>query len=125
MKYVRLGKTGLLVSRTSFGALPIQRIEQQEVTRILNRAFDAGINFYDYSRHAVLVDFDNDADQDLAVLVGNETVLLATTSMPKSVYIALSALCQPVSVDMTNPLIFTAVFKNTFGAKAAPSGDRL
>ena len=50
MKYVRLGKTGLMVSRTSFGALPIQRIDEQEVTRIIHAAIDGGVNFFDTAR---------------------------------------------------------------------------
>ena len=50
MEYVRFGKTGLEVSRTSFGALPIQRISFDESKKILLSAFDAGINFYDTAR---------------------------------------------------------------------------
>ena len=47
MEYTRLGRTGLSVSRTSFGALPIQRIPESESTAILRAAYEAGINFYD------------------------------------------------------------------------------
>ena len=47
MEYTRLGRTGLSVSRTSFGALPIQRIPESESTAILRVAYEAGINFYD------------------------------------------------------------------------------
>ncbi len=47
MEKIRLGRTGLMVSRTSFGALPIQRTDYDEAKRILRRAFDAGINYYD------------------------------------------------------------------------------
>ena len=43
----RLGRTGLRVSRTAFGVLPLQRTERREATRILRRAYDAGITFYD------------------------------------------------------------------------------
>lgn len=51
MEYVSLGKTGLLVSRTSFGALPIQRVQNyEEATRIIRRAYDGGINFFDSAR---------------------------------------------------------------------------
>ena len=50
MKKTRLGKTGLMVTRTSFGVLPIQRTEKEEAARILRRAFDGGINFYDTAR---------------------------------------------------------------------------
>lgn len=45
-----LGRTGLEVTRTSFGVLPLQRRTLDEAVRILRRAFDAGINFYDTAR---------------------------------------------------------------------------
>ena len=47
MKMIRLGRTGLMVSRTSFGALPIQRISHAESTRLLRRAYEAGVNYFD------------------------------------------------------------------------------
>jgi aryl-alcohol dehydrogenase-like predicted oxidoreductase len=47
MKKVRLGKTGLSVTKTAFGALPIQRVDMAEAKRILRKAYDAGINYYD------------------------------------------------------------------------------
>lgn len=50
MKKTRLGKTDLMVTRTAFGVLPIQRTEREEAARILRRAFEGGINFYDTAR---------------------------------------------------------------------------
>jgi uncharacterized protein len=50
MEHTLLGRTGLRVSRTSFGVLPIQRTEKEEAAGILKKAFDAGINFYDTAR---------------------------------------------------------------------------
>ena len=47
---LRLGKTGLQVSRTAFGVLPIQRVPAAEAVRILQRAVEAGITFYDSAR---------------------------------------------------------------------------
>ena len=47
MEKIRLGRTGLLVSRTSFGALPIQRISRTEAAALVRRAFDAGVNYFD------------------------------------------------------------------------------
>lgn len=47
METVRLGKTGLTVTKNSFGALPIQRVTKEEAIRILRKAYDAGINYYD------------------------------------------------------------------------------
>lgn len=50
MKTTRLGRTDLVVSRTGFGALPLQRVEMNEAVRILWAAYDAGITFYDTAR---------------------------------------------------------------------------
>jgi aryl-alcohol dehydrogenase-like predicted oxidoreductase len=46
----RLGRTDLMVSRSGFGALPIQRITIQEAGRLLRKAYDRGINFFDTAR---------------------------------------------------------------------------
>src|SRR5690554_6245976 len=50
MQYLPLGSTGLTVSKTSFGAIPIQRISRDEAKRLLLRAVDGGINFFDTAR---------------------------------------------------------------------------
>lgn len=50
LQKTRLGKTELMVTRTSFGALPIQRVELDEAARLVRKAFDAGINFFDTAR---------------------------------------------------------------------------
>ena len=47
MEKVRLGKTDLWVTKTAFGALPIQRISHDDSKRLLRRAYDAGINYFD------------------------------------------------------------------------------
>lgn len=50
METTRLGRTNLTVSRTGFGALPLQRVEMSEAIRILRAAYDGGITFYDTAR---------------------------------------------------------------------------
>jgi aryl-alcohol dehydrogenase-like predicted oxidoreductase len=50
MEYTVLGRTNLKVSRSGFGALPIQRVSFDEAERLLLSAFDAGINFFDTAR---------------------------------------------------------------------------
>ena len=50
MEYFTLGGTDLRVSRTGFGALPIQRVTFEEASRLLNRALDAGVNYIDTAR---------------------------------------------------------------------------
>ena len=47
MKKLRLGRTDLMVTRTAFGALPVQRRSKEDGARLLRMAFDAGINFFD------------------------------------------------------------------------------
>lgn len=50
MEKIRLGKTNLMVTRTSFGALPIQRVSLEEARKILWKAYESGINFFDTAR---------------------------------------------------------------------------
>lgn len=47
MEKIRLGKTDLWVSKMSFGALPVQRIDREAATRLLRRAYESGINYFD------------------------------------------------------------------------------
>jgi len=48
MEYISLGKTGLMVSRTAFGALPLQRIvDYNESSALIRAAYEGGINFFD------------------------------------------------------------------------------
>lgn len=50
MERMTLGRTGLEVHRTAFGVLPLQRTETTEAVKILRRAYDSGIDFYDTAR---------------------------------------------------------------------------
>ena len=47
METIRLGRTDLMVSKTAFGALPIQRISKEDAVKLVRRAYDAGINYFD------------------------------------------------------------------------------
>jgi predicted aldo/keto reductase-like oxidoreductase len=47
MKKVRLGKTGLMMSRVGMGGIPIQRPPFDEAVKIINRALDLEVNFID------------------------------------------------------------------------------
>lgn len=47
MKMVRLGRSELMVTKTSFGALPIQRISMDEAVKIVRKAYDGGVNYFD------------------------------------------------------------------------------
>jgi predicted aldo/keto reductase-like oxidoreductase len=50
MQTVTLGKTGLIVSKNGFGALPIQRIAKKNAVYLLQKAFYNGINYFDSAR---------------------------------------------------------------------------
>ena len=50
MQTVVLGKTGLVVSKNGFGALPIQRISTEDAGLLLQKAYEHGINFFDTAR---------------------------------------------------------------------------
>jgi len=47
MKKVALGRTGLKVSRVGMGGIPIARPQEDEAIKVLQRALDLGINFFD------------------------------------------------------------------------------
>jgi aryl-alcohol dehydrogenase-like predicted oxidoreductase len=50
MDKIKLGRTNLMVTRSSFGALPVQRVSFEEAKNILRKAYDNGINFFDTAR---------------------------------------------------------------------------
>ena len=50
MDKIILGKTNLMVTRSGFGALPVQRVSFEEAKNILRKAYANGINFYDTAR---------------------------------------------------------------------------
>jgi aryl-alcohol dehydrogenase-like predicted oxidoreductase len=50
MERMKLGRTGLVVGRSGFGALPIQRLDFEEAGRLLVKAYDNGIDFFDTAR---------------------------------------------------------------------------
>ena len=50
MQKIILGRTGLEVTRSGYGALPLQRIPIAEAVALLRQARDGGINFFDTAR---------------------------------------------------------------------------
>jgi len=47
MKTIRLGKTGLEVSRIGFGGIPIMRLAEDEAIKVVQRCLDLGVTFLD------------------------------------------------------------------------------
>ena len=50
MNQVTLGKTGITVPQNAFGALPIQRVCQDYAVKLLRRAYEGGMRFFDTAR---------------------------------------------------------------------------
>ena len=50
MKTVTLGRTGITTPQNAFGALPIQRVNLPDAVKILRRAYDGGMTFFDTAR---------------------------------------------------------------------------
>lgn len=50
MREITLGKTGITVPQNAFGALPVQRADMDTAIRILKRAYEGGMTFFDTAR---------------------------------------------------------------------------
>ena len=48
---MRLGKTSIETPQNAFGALPIQRVSQNEAIKLLREAFDGGMTYFDTARY--------------------------------------------------------------------------
>ena len=50
MTKVLLGKTGIEVEKNAFGALPVQRVSQEDAVKLLRKAYEGGMRFFDTAR---------------------------------------------------------------------------
>jgi len=50
MSKIQLGSTGIEIEKNGFGCLPIQRVSKEEAARLLRKAADGGINYFDTAR---------------------------------------------------------------------------
>lgn len=80
MDRVRLGKTGLMVSRISFGGLPIQSVDRDSAAAVARYAFEQGINFFDTARAYTT----SEADLGRALAGLGDKVIVATKSYQRS-----------------------------------------
>ena len=48
---MRLGKTEIVTIQNAFGALPIQRVNDDEAVKILKRAYNGGMTYFDTARY--------------------------------------------------------------------------
>ncbi len=79
MHYRTLGRTGLEISEVGFGGIPIIRLSMEESVRVLRRAYDRGITFYDTAN--VYLDSEEKMGQAFAGLRGK--LIIATKSMKR------------------------------------------
>lgn len=50
MRMMTLGSTGITTPKNAFGALPIQRISQADAVRLVRKAYEGGMTFFDTAR---------------------------------------------------------------------------
>lgn len=50
MRNIILGKTGITTPQNAFGALPVQRVDMDTAVKILRRAYEGGMTFFDTAR---------------------------------------------------------------------------
>lgn len=50
MRQIELGKTGITTPQNAFGALPIQRVDKESAVRLLRRAYEGGMTYFDTAR---------------------------------------------------------------------------
>ena len=81
MDMIRLGRTELLVTKNGFGALPVQRVGMEEAARILRRAYEGGINYFDTAR------FYTDSEEKIGRALGDvrEMIIISTKTMATTV----------------------------------------
>ncbi len=77
METMRLGRTDLIVSKNGFGALPVQRVSMEEAVKILRRAYEGGINYFDTAH--VYSDSEEKIGQALSHV--RENIILSTKAM--------------------------------------------
>jgi predicted aldo/keto reductase-like oxidoreductase len=74
MKKITLGRTNISTNIIGFGALPIQRVSEDYAGMLLNKAYDAGVTFFDTARGYS----DSEKKIGLALSGVRENIYLAT-----------------------------------------------
>lgn len=80
MRTVTLGSTGITTIQNAFGALPIQRVSDDEAVAILQRAYEGGMRYFDTARAYS----DSEHKLGLAFAGMREAVFIATKTMAKT-----------------------------------------
>ncbi len=103
MEKMRLGGTDLRVSRCGFGALPIQRVPMNDAVRLLRKAFEHGIDFFDTARYY------SDSEEKIgnALSTARKEIKIATKAMAstrKDVVTSLSSSLEKLRTDYVDIL---------------------
>ncbi|MBS5283588.1 MAG: aldo/keto reductase [Clostridiales bacterium] len=77
MGNVTLGSTGITVNKNGFGALPIQRISDEDAVHLIRKAYEGGITFFDTARCYT----DSEVKLGLALEGIRDKVYIATKTM--------------------------------------------
>lgn len=80
MSTIQLGRTGLCTEQNAFGALPIQRIPKADAVRLLRRAYEGGMTYFDTAR--AYTDSEEKLGEAFAGM--RDKVLIATKTMAKT-----------------------------------------
>ncbi len=81
MVEVTLGSTGITVNKNGFGALPIQRISDEDAVCLIRKAYEGGINFFDTARCYS----DSEKKVGIALEGIRDKVMVATKTMSTTV----------------------------------------
>lgn len=81
MTTVTLGRTGITVNKNGFGALPIQRVDADYAGKLLRKAYDAGITYFDSARAYT----DSEEKIGLAMSDIRDKIFIATKTMSTTV----------------------------------------
>ncbi|MCQ2601799.1 MAG: aldo/keto reductase [Treponema sp.] len=80
MKTITLGSTGITTPQNAFGALPIQRDDFETASKILRRAYEGGMTFFDTARAYS----DSEEKMGLALSDVRSKIHIATKTMGKT-----------------------------------------
>ncbi len=80
MKKITLGSTGIISVQNGFGALPIQRTDMDTAVKILRRAYEGGMTFFDTARAY------SDSEEKLGNALSDvrKNIFIATKTMAKN-----------------------------------------
>ena len=81
METIRLGKTNLIVTKNGFGALPVQRVDVDGAVKILRKAYEGGINYFDTARMYT----DSEKKIGLALADVRQNIIISTKTMATTV----------------------------------------